>query len=173
MQDDPIDEGDAEDGCEKASPGEFLSDEERDLLVKRLAACGLPTREVIRITGASGRTVARTMQRWGIRRKRPDDLRSSRKGHARHLGEILGQYYELTEVTLDALDQLARENGLFLKIFVGLIREHVSPSRWAIRICLSCEQPALTTSPADRYCPLCKKKVKKARSGMEDSAIYE
>lgn len=172
MQDDPIDDGDAEDGCEKASPGEFLSDEGRDLLVKRMVTCGLPTREIVRVTGASGRTVARIMQRWGIKRKESNDFCSYGRGHARRLDEILGQYYTLSEATLDTLEQLARGNGLSLKRLFGLLGEHVSPSRWAIRNCLTCGQPALTSSPAERYCPTCKRKIKKNRKGIQEDAIY-
>ncbi len=150
----------------------FLS-EERDLLVKRLAACGLPTREIVRITDASSRTVARTMQRLGIQRTKPERFSSSRKRHTQRLVEVLTEYYALQEVTLDSLNQIARRNGLPIEKLLTLIREHVSPSRWAIRPCLACEQPALTSSPSDRYCPNCKKKVKKAREGMEETAIYE
>ncbi len=153
--------------------GELLSDQERDLLIKRLTACGLPTQEIVRITGASGRTVARSMQRLGLKRKKPERCSSSRKRHDQRLIEILTQYYALHELTLDSLDQLTCENGLTLRKLLNLIQEHVSPSRWAIRPCLSCSQPALTSSPSDRYCPTCKKKVKKVREGMDDAEIYE
>jgi len=152
---------------------EFLPEVERDLVIKHLAACGLPTREIVRITGASGRTVARAMQRLGIKREKPEKLPSPRKRHAQRLAEILTQYYALQEVTLDSLNQLARRNGLSLEKLLHLVREHVSPSRWAIRTCLACGQSALTSSPSDRYCPSCKKKVKKVREGMDDTTIYE
>lgn len=146
---------------------------DRDLLVKRLAACGLPTREIVMITGTSNRTVARIMQRFGLLRKRPERHTSSRKRHTQRLMDILTHYYALKEVTLDSLEQLARQHGLALKKLFDLIREHVSPLRWAIRTCLSCGQSTLTPSPAARYCPTCKKKVRKAREGMDDDLIYE
>lgn len=161
-----------DDSFENGRNGSLVSDEERDLLVKRLANCGLPTREIVRITGVSSRTAARIMQRWGIKRRKPDQF-PFRKRITRSLVETLGQYYALKEISLDALDQLARKNRLSLKKLFDMIREHVSPSRWAIRSCLACSQPALTSSPADRYCPACKKKVKKTRSGMDDNTIYE
>lgn len=152
---------------------EFLSDEQRDLMVECLALYGLPTREIIRITGASGRTVARTMQRLGIQRTKPERLSASRKRHSQRLVEVLTEYYALQEVTLDSLNRIARRNGLPLEKLLDLVREHVSPSRWAIRTCLACGQPALTSSPSDRYCPNCKKKVKKVREGISGAAIYE
>lgn len=169
IQDDLVDDGDTED----EPIGELLSDEERDLLVKRLAASGLPTREIVRITGASGRTVARIMQRWGITRKIRDGFHPVKKGYARSLPEILRQYYDLKEVTLDSLSRLAGENSLPLKSLLDLVRENVSPSRWAIRPCLGpCGQSVLTSSPADRYCPACKVKVKKDRKGIREDEIY-
>lgn len=173
LGDDPIEEGDMdEEADEETSGGEFLSEEERDLLVKRLAGCGLPTREIIWITGSSGRTVARVMQRWGITRKRSEGLPSIKRGYARFLSEILRQYYDLKEVTLDSLDHLAKGNRYSLKALFDLIRENVSPSRWAIRPCLGpCGQSVLTPSPADRYCPTCKRKVKKDRRGIHDNEI--
>jgi len=161
-----------DDSFENGRNDSLVSDEERDLLVKRLAKCGLPTREIVRITGVSSRTAARIMQRWGIKRRKTDQF-PFRKRIARSLGEILGQYYALKEISLDALDQLARQNRLSLKNLFDLIRENVSPSRWAIRSCLACSQPALTSSPADRYCPACKKKVMRTRVGMDDNTIYE
>lgn len=173
MQDDPVCDDDPKDGCEEGATEELLSDEERDLLVKRLTSCGLPTREVVRITGASGRTIARSMQRFGIRRKKPERHSSPKKRYDQRLIEILTQYYTFNEVTLDSLDQLARENGLTFRKLINLIQEHVSPSRWAVRNCLACGQSALTASPADRYCPVCKKKIKKDRKGLEEAAIYE
>lgn len=174
MEDDSVEEGNGEDECGESSIGEILSDEERDLLVKRLASYGLPTREIIWITGTSGRTVARVMQRWGVTRKRPDGFRSFRKGYSRCLPEILRRYYDLKEVTLDTLDHLARGSELSLKLFLNLIRENVSPSRWAIRTCLgSCGQSTLTPSPAERYCLTCKKKIKKDRKNIDNSAIHE
>lgn len=152
---------------------EILSEEERTLLVEYLLVENLPPREIIRIAGVSSRTVTRVMQRLELRRRNVGRVSSSRKRHAQRLHEILSQYYTLEEVTLDALDQLAGENSLSLKALLDLIRDHVSPSRWAIRRCLTCEQPTLTSSPADRYCPTCKKKVKKVRGGIEDAAMYE
>lgn len=146
---------------------------DRDLLVRRLAACGLPTREIVRISGTSTRTVARIMQRFGLLRKRHERLPSSRKRHTQRLTEILTHYYALKEITIDSLEQIARQHGLPLKKLFDLIREHVSPSRWAMRTCLKCEELTLTPSPAARYCPTCKEKVKKARSSMDDDAIYE
>jgi hypothetical protein len=147
-----------------------VSSADRDLLIKRLASCGLPSGEIVRITGTSGRTVARTLQRLGLKRSNQQSALSfiqrvaSRKRHSLHLTAILTRYYSLEEITLDSLHQLACENGLSLKKLFDLIREHVSPSRWAIRPCLGpCGQPALTSSPADRYCPRCKKKVDKSR----------
>lgn len=156
----------------ESSVGEFLSEEERDLLVKRLAACGLPPREIVWITGTSGRTVARIMQRWGITRKKPDNFRSRQK-EVQYLGKILSQYYVLKEITLDAVELLAEENDLSLKKLFDLIREYVSPSRWAIRNCLACNQPALTSSPANRYCTSCRKKVKKNRKSLQEEMLYQ
>lgn len=167
--DNPVDEGDPkEEACEETPVGELLSEEERDLLVKRLAGSGLPTREIVWITVASGRTIARSMQRFGIRRKKPERNTPPKKRHDQRLIEILTQYYSFNEVTLDSLDQLARENGLSFGKLINLIQEHVSPSRWAMRNCLACSQPALTSSPADRYCAACKKKVKKRRKGVDE-----
>lgn len=173
MQEASISDEDLEERDEEKLIEGFLSDEERDLLVKRLAACSLPTREIVRIAAASGRTVARVMQRWGIKGRRGDRFHSSRQGYSPSLPEILGEYYALQEVTLDAIDQLAVKNGLSLKKLFDLLRECISPFRWAIRSCLACEQTVLTSSPADRYCPACKKKVKRVRSGMGENAIYE
>jgi len=173
ISDDPEFEDEPEERFSGEPTGELLAEADRDLLIKRLARLGLPTREIIRITGASGRTVARTMQRLGIERKKPERFSSSGKRHAQRLIEILTQYYALQKVTLDSLDQLAKGNGISLEKLLDLIREHVSPSRWAIRSCLACSQSALTSSPSDRYCPMCKKEVKKAREGMENSAIYQ
>lgn len=113
------------------------------------------------------------MQRWGITRKKPERHSSPKKRHDQRLIEILTQYYTFNEVTLDSLDQLARENGLTFRKLINLIQEHVSPSRWAVRNCLACGQSALTASPADRYCPVCKKKIKKDRKGLEEAAIYK
>ena len=155
------------------SNGPIVSDEERDLLVNRLSSCGLPNREIVEIAGTSSRTVARKMQRLGIKRKKPERYSTLRKRHEQRLIEILTQYYSLQEVTLDSLDLLARKNSLHLKNLLDLIRENVSPSRWAIRNCLSCGKSALTSSPCDRYCSTCKKKVKKARECMNDPVIYE
>jgi len=47
-----------------------LTPKQRDCLIKRLATYGLPTREIVRLTGTSSRTVARTLQRLGLKRKR-------------------------------------------------------------------------------------------------------
>lgn len=152
---------------------EILSEEERTLLAEYLLVENLPPREIIRVAGVSSRTVTRVMQRLGLRRRNVGRVSSSRKRHAQRLHEILSQYYALEEVTLDALDQLAGENSLSLKSLFDLIREHVSPSRWAIRRCLTCGASAVTPSSADRYCPTCKKKVKKVRGGIEDAAMYE
>jgi DNA invertase Pin-like site-specific DNA recombinase len=157
---------------EESGP-QLFADEERDLLVKRLALCGLPTREIVRITAASGRTVARIIQRWGIRRPRPEHRAAPRMRRAQRLGEVLGEYYALNEITLDSLDRLSREHGLSVKELFDLIRENVSPSRWAIRSCLACGQSALTSSPSDRYCSACKSTVKKARGKMDEAALYE
>jgi hypothetical protein len=153
--------------------GSLFSDEERDLLVKRLATCGLPPREIVGVTGVSSRTAARIMQRLGIKRKKPVQFYPFKKRSPRSLPEILGQYYALKEITLDSLDQLARRNGFPLKKLFDMIREHISPSRWAIRSCIACNQPTLSSSPADRYCPACKKKVMRTRVGMDDATIYE
>lgn len=157
----------------KNLPAPIFQDDERDILVKRLAACGLPTREIVRLTGTSSRTVARILQRQGIRRKKPEPRSTHRKHHSRRLPEILNAYFALEEVTLGTLEQIAREHGITLKKLCDLIREHVSPSRWAVRPCLACGQTALTSSPSDRYCPACKKKVKKTREGLEGNAIYD
>jgi hypothetical protein len=171
--DDPIDEDADEETEEETSVGELISEEERDLLVKRLAACGLPTREIVWISGASGRTVARVMQRWGIVRKRSDGFPTIKTGYARGLPDILRQYYIVKEVTLDSLQYLAKENSISLKRLLDLIRENVSPSRWAIRSCLgTCGQFVLTSSPADRYCITCKIKLKKNRKGIREDEIY-
>ncbi|NKE72816.1 hypothetical protein [Candidatus Manganitrophus noduliformans] len=153
-------------------PG-VLSEEERTLLVEYLLVENLPPREIIRVAGVSSRTVSRVMQRLGLRRRNVGRVSSSRKRHTQRLHEILSQYYALEEVTLDALDQLAGGNDLSLKVLLDLIREHVSPSRWAIRACLGpCGQPALTPSPGDRYCPACKKKIKKDRMGIQEDMLY-
>ena len=157
---------------EESAP-QLFSDEERDLLVKRLALCGLPTREIVRITAASGRTVARIIQRWGIRRPKPDHRTVPRMRRAQRLADILAAYYALQEITLDSLDRLAGEHGLSVKELFDLIRENVSPSRWAIRACLACGQSDLTSSPADRYCAACKGTVKKARGKVDAAALYE
>lgn len=157
---------------EESAP-QLFSDEERDLLVKRLALCGLPTREIVRITSASGRTVARIIQRWGIRRPRPDRRTVPRMRRTQRLAEILAAYYALNEITLDCLDRLAKEHGLSVKDLFDVIRENVSPSRWAIRVCLACGQSALTSSPADRYCSACKGTVRKARGKVDEAVLYE
>jgi len=162
-----------EDEPEEEIAAELFSEEDRDLLIKRLWALGLHTREMVRITGASPRTVARTLQRLGLQRKKPERFPTSRKRRAQRLFEILTQYYALKEVTLDLLVQLAKNNGIPLRKLLDLIREHVSPSRWAIRSCLACGQSALTSSPSDRYCSTCKRRVKKMRDGMDETAIYE
>jgi hypothetical protein len=154
-------------------PAPILQDDDRDILVKRLAACGLPTRDIVRLTGTSSRTAARILQRQGIRRKKTAPNSTTKKHHSRRLPEILNAYFALEEVTLGTLEQIAREHGIGLKKLCDLIREHVSPSRWAVRSCLACGQTALTSSPADRYCPACKKKVKKTREGLEGNAIYD
>jgi transposase len=154
-------------------PGPILQDDERDILVKRLAACGLPTREIVRLTGTSSRTVARILQRQGIRRKKAEPHSTPGKRYSRRLTEILNAYFALEEVTLGTLEQIAREYGITLKKLCDLVREHVSPSRWAIRNCLACGQCALTSSPGDRYCRECKRKVKKTRQRMDETVIYE
>jgi len=166
---DPI----AEEENRRHQKPEILSEEERTLLVEYLLVENLPPREIVRIAGVSSRTVSRVMQRLGIRRGDPGKRSSSRKRHAQRLHEILSQYYALEEVTLDVLNQLAGENDLFLKMLLDLIQEHVSPSRWAIRACLACGASAVTPSPADRYCPACRNKVKKIREKIDDRAIYE
>lgn len=152
---------------------QLFSDEERDLLVKRLALCGLPTREIVRITAASGRTVARIIQRWGIRRPKVELGTVPRMRRAQRLAEIFASYYALGELTLDSLDRLAKEHGLSVKELFDLIRENVSPTRWAIRTCLACSQSALTSSPADRYCVACKGTVRKARGKVDEAVLYE
>lgn len=165
---------DADDEPTDPDPGpQLFPDEERDLLVKRLALCGLPTREIVRMTGASGRSVARIIQRWGIRRPKPKHRTAQRMRRAQRLTDVLGEYYALDEITLDSLDRLAREYGLSVKELFDLIRENVSPSRWAIRACLACGQLALTSSGADRYCSACKSTVKKARGKMDEAGLYE
>ncbi|GEM_PF-5785320 len=159
---------------DQSKPGSgylHLSGKQRDHLIKRLALFSLPTREIVRLTGMSSRTVARTLQRLGIKRKKFDVLMFpfSRKQQTRHLMEILTQYYALNHyVLLDSLHHLAKRNGISLKKLFDLIRQHVSPSRWAIRSCLACGQPALTSGPADRYCVKCKKRVKKAHGGLDE-----
>ena len=167
-QDEPTFDDEIKNHWQEGSLGESLLDEDRALLIKRLAFCGIPTREIVRITGASSRTVARTLQRLGIQRKNPERHSPSRKRYEQRLIEILTQYYALNEITLDSLDQIASENGLTLRKLMALIHEHVSPSRWAIRSCLACGQPALTSGPADRYCVKCKKRVKKAHGGLDE-----
>ncbi|HXC62051.1 MAG TPA: hypothetical protein VNV63_05215 [Nitrospiria bacterium] len=166
-----------EDQGKKRQDSLYLSPKHRDRLIKRLATCGLPVREIVLLSGASGRTVARTLQRLGISRKKYElpQYPSPRKRHAKSLETILTQYYGIPfdELQLDSLHQLARRNGISLKKLFDLIRQHVSPSRWAIRTCLNCNQPSLTSSPADRYCSLCRRKVKKAREGLEEGTIYE
>src|SRR5574341_1047415 len=80
---------------------------------------------------------------------------------AQRLADVLGEYYALNEITLDSLDRLAGKHGLSVKELFDLIRENVSPSRWAIRARLACGQSALTSSPSDRYCSTCKSTVRK------------
>lgn len=167
----PLDSDD--EPTDEDSAPQLFTDEERDLLVKCLALCGLPTREIVRITAASGRTVARIIQRWGIRRPSPEHRSVPRMRRAQRLAEILTAYYALNEITLDSLDRLAREHGFSVKELFDLIRENVSPSRWAIRACLACGQSALTSSPADRYCSACKSTVKKARGKVDEAVLYE
>lgn len=167
----PLDSDD--ESTDEDSAPQLFTDDERDLLVKRLALCGLPTREIVRITAASGRTVARIIQRWGIRRPRPEHRTSPRMRRAQRLTEILSGYYALNEITLDSLDRLARTHGLSVKELFDLLRENVSPSRWAIRACLACGQSALTSSPADRYCLACKNTVKRVRGKMDEAVLYD
>ncbi len=162
-----------EDGGEENVSGEFFSEEDRDLVINRLLSLGIHTREMVEITGAFPRTVARILQKLGVQRKKPEKFPITRKRRVQRLVEILTEYYALKEVTLDLLDQLARENGLSFRKLLDLSRGNVSPSRWAIRLCLACGQSALTSSPSDRYCATCRKKVKKAREGLEDTTIYE
>ncbi|MEW6682564.1 MAG: hypothetical protein AB1451_06530 [Nitrospirota bacterium] len=167
----PLDSDD--ESTDQDSAPQLFTDDERDLLVRRLALCGLPTREIVRITAASGRTVARIIQRWGIRRPRPEHRTVARMRRTQRLGEVLAGYYTLNEITLDSLDRLAREHGLSVKELFDLIRENVSPSRWVIRTCLACGQSALTSSAADRYCSACKGTVKKARGKVDETVLYE
>lgn len=148
----------------------------RDLLIKRLAFFGLPTREIVRLTGLSGRTVTRTLQRMGFQRKKPEkrSFPPARKRHVARLGELLIQFdVQKDRIGLDILYYLARENGLSLKEMFDLMRKHFSPSSWAIRSCPSCGRHTATASAADRYCPACKKQIGRACRRMADSAIYE
>lgn len=168
---DPDDDSTDEESAQSAP--QLFSDEERDLLVKRLALCGLPTREIVRIAAASGRTVARIIQRWGIRRTKPEHRTVPRMRRVQRLAEILTGYYALNEITLDSLDLMAREHAFSVKELFDLIRENVSPSRWAIRACLACGQAALTSSPADRYCSACKNTVRKTRGKMDEAVLYD
>lgn len=146
-----------------------LSGKQRERLIKRLALFGLPNREIVRISGASSRTVARTLQQMGIRRRRPEvrPFPSPKKRRGRHRMEILLQYYALKEVLLSSIYQLAGESGLPLEKLFGLIRQNVSPSQWAIRSCLACGQPVLTSGPSERFCPACKKRVRQSQRGVE------
>lgn len=141
--------------------------EERDLLIKELAEYGLPTWETVRITGASGRTVARVIQRLGVHRKKPERILFSKKRNTQLLIEILVQYYALPTITVDSLDRLARGNGLPLKNSWIWCRKMFPHSIGRSDLVWSCGQSALTSSPSDRYCPRCKKRVKKGGRGWK------
>lgn len=148
--------------------GAFLSGKEQDRLVKVLARYELPSRDIAEIAGVSARTVTRTMQRLGIRPKgRSGRLRRIVLDPSR-IASILTRYFALEEPTLDTLNQLARENDLSLKALFDLIREEVSPARWSLRPCPACGVATPTPSPADRYCPACKKQGEKDRDGIEN-----
>lgn len=141
----------------------------RDSLIRRLALVGLPTREIVRLIGTPSRTITRILRRLGVKRTRAEiKFSPPPRRQSRRLGTILSQYYALDKVDLDALHQLARRNNLSLGKLFGFIREHVSPARWAMRTCLACSQSTLTSSPAERYCASCRKKVKKVSRGFEE-----
>lgn len=94
MEDDSTSVKKIEDRREAGSGFSPLSGKQRERLIKRLACFGLPNREIVRISGASSRTVARTLQQMGIRRRRPEvqPFPSPRKRRGRHRLEILFQY---------------------------------------------------------------------------------
>jgi len=145
--------------------GAFLSCKEQDRLVKVLARYELPSRDIAEIAGVSPRTVARTMRRLGIRPKGRSGRRRRIVLDSSHIPSILTRYFSLEAPTLDALDQLARENNLSMKALFDLIREEVSPSRWSLRPCPGCGETAPTPSPADLHCPACRKQGGKERGG--------
>jgi len=124
----------------------FLSSGERKLLVKALARYELPSRDIAEIVGVSIRTVARTMQRLGIRAKGRSGRRRRFVLDPSRIASILTRYFSLEAPTLDALNQLARENNLSIKALFDLIREEASPSRWSLRPCPGCGQ----TTPTPR-----------------------
>lgn len=70
VQDDKTFLDEHEDRRDEQSGYLHLTAKQRDCLIKRLATCGLPTREIVRLTGTSSRTVARTLQRLGLKRKK-------------------------------------------------------------------------------------------------------
>jgi len=170
VQDDNTFLDEIEDRHEEGPDYLHLSSKRRERLIKRLANCGLPTREIVRLSGISSRTVARTLQRLGTKRKRYEvpPYPFPRKRQAKRMEGILTQYYAIDEHHLNSLHHLARGNGISLKKLFDLIRKHVSPSRWAVRTCLVCGQPALTPSPKDRTCPACRKEQKEARGGINE-----
>lgn len=137
--------------------GAFLSGNERDRLVKVLARYKLPSREIAEIAGVSARTVTRTMQRLGTRPKGRSGRRRRAVLDPSRIALILSRYFSLEAPTLDALNQLARENDLSMKALFDLIREEVSPSRWSLRTCPGCGQTTPTPSPADLHCLACRK----------------
>lgn len=153
----------------KGTPtGAFPSAKERDRLVKALARYALPSRDIAEIAGVSTRTIARTMQRLGIRPKGRSGRRRRVVLDPLQIASILSRYFALEEPTLYALNQLARENDLSLKALFDLIREEVSPSRWSPRPCPGCGQTTPTPSPANPHCPACRKHGERDRGGIEN-----
>jgi len=78
---------------------------------------GRPTREIVWLSCNSSWTVARTLQRLGIKRNKHELLQypSPWKRPANRLMRILTQHYALDEVLLGSLHQLARGNASHLK----------------------------------------------------------
>lgn len=148
--------------------GALLPSKEQDRLVKVLARYELPSRDIAEIAGVSARTVTRTMQRLGIRAKGRSGRRRRFVLDPSRIALILSRYFSLEAPTLDALNQLARENDLSLKALFDLIRKEVSPSRWSLRPCPCCGVATPTPSPADRYCLACRKQGKKEQGGTRD-----
>lgn len=148
--------------------GAFLFGKEQDRLIRSLARYELPSRDIAEIVGISSRTVVRTIQRLEIRLKGRSGRRRRIVLDPSRIAPILTRYFALEAPTLNALNQLARENDLSMKALFDLIREEVSPFRWSLRTCPGCGQTTPTPSPTDLYCLACRKQGKKEQGGTRD-----